>query len=149
MRSLSVRTALAAAAATVLAVGTAAPVLAHGDHGKDAERAAAARTAYKDGSSVPVLTSGNVRLAATVPDTTGISGCFLKTAPLFVMSSLDSISVYDVSDPVAPGIARPARNAYRYSRWVVLFAPPPAAASNGPNRSHPEFMPCHHRASPS
>jgi hypothetical protein len=79
-----------------------APAQAHGDHSKDAERVRQAREAYTDGTSVPLVNSPNVRLAATFPETTGISGCFLRTAPLFVMSSLDSLSVFDVSDPVAP-----------------------------------------------
>ncbi len=105
-KSPSVRTVLtglvAAATAAVLVPATAGTASAHGDHGKDAGRAATARQAYADGTNVPVVTSPNLRLAANFPETAGISGCFLKTAPLFVMSSLDSLSVFDVSDPVAP-----------------------------------------------
>jgi hypothetical protein len=37
-----------------------------------------------------------------VPDTAGISGVFAKTAPYFYISSTDSISTYDVSDPLNP-----------------------------------------------
>lgn len=90
------------AGAAILVPSTAGFASAHGDHGKDAGRAAAARQAYSGGTSVPLVNSPNLRLEANFPETAGISGCFLKTAPLFVMSSLDSLSVFDVSDPVAP-----------------------------------------------
>lgn len=101
-RALTVLTALASA--TALSLAAAPSALAHGDHGTDAQRAERLRDAYAVGTSVPLVNSPNMRLAATFPETAGISGCFLKTAPLFVMSSLDSLSVFDVSDPVAPAL---------------------------------------------
>ena len=95
---------LAAATAVALVAGLlgAGAAQAHGDRKDDAHRAAEKRAAYASGTSVPLVNSPNTRLAASFPETAGISGCFLKTAPLFVMSSLDSLSVFDVSDPVAP-----------------------------------------------
>ena len=102
MRHRTTRIAATAVAAVALAALTGVPAQAHGDRSEDAERAGKAREAYSGGTSVPLVNSGNVRLAANFPETNGISGCFLRTAPLFVMSSLDSLSVFDVSDPVAP-----------------------------------------------
>jgi hypothetical protein len=93
---------LVAVSAAVVALGGAAPALGHSDRSSDAQRAERTRAAYSSDTSVPVLTSPNVALAATFPESTGISGCFLRTAPLFVMSTLDSLSVFDVSDPVSP-----------------------------------------------
>jgi hypothetical protein len=101
-RTLTARTLTALTAAAAVTFAAAPSALAHGDHGKDSQRAERLRDAYTDGTSVPLLNSPNVRLAATFPETAGISGCFLKSAPLFVMSSLDSLSVFDVSNPVQP-----------------------------------------------
>jgi hypothetical protein len=83
----------------VLAV--AAPATAHGD----SQRAEEFRRAYAGdagGLRVPLLSSGNISLLASRPGSAGISGCFLHSAPLFVMSSLDSVKVFDVSDPRRP-----------------------------------------------
>lgn len=38
------------------------------------------------------------------PGQTGISGCFLQTAPLFVTSGLNSLQVWDVSKPESPAL---------------------------------------------
>jgi hypothetical protein len=43
-----------------------------------------------------------VRLVDTFPETLGISGEFAKTGNFFYVSSLDSISVFDTSDPLHP-----------------------------------------------
>ena len=91
-------TALAATAALVLVTPGAAS--AHGNH--DKERAAAMRSEYSAGTDVPLVASPNVNLVASQPGSTGISGCFMKSAPVFVMSNLDSIRVFDVSDPLHP-----------------------------------------------
>ena len=101
-RPAAVRAALALAAAASLAALGMSPALAHGDRGNDAARSEKLRAEYTDGTAVPLVNSPNVRLASTFPDSAGISGCFLKSAPLFVMSSLDSLSVFDVSNPVDP-----------------------------------------------
>lgn len=101
-RTLAPRAALALATAAALSLAASPAALAHGDHDKDGQRAERLRSSYTDGTSVPLVNSDNVRLAATFPETEGISGCFLKSAPLFVMSSLDSLSVFDVSTPASP-----------------------------------------------
>ncbi|MFP5335459.1 MAG: hypothetical protein ACLGIV_09105 [Actinomycetes bacterium] len=55
------------------------------------------------GATVPLVTSPNVRLVDTVPYETGmISGTFARTGSFFYASSLDSISVFDTSDPLHP-----------------------------------------------
>lgn len=51
---------------------------------------------------VPVATSPNVHLLTTVPDTAVISGVFARTGSYFYVSSTDTISVYDTSNPAAP-----------------------------------------------
>ena len=50
----------------------------------------------------PVLASPNVELLTTVPGSAAISGEFSPSAPYFYTSGLDSISVFDVSDPKRP-----------------------------------------------
>ena len=98
------RTALAAVAAvaTVLLTGVAfAPqASAHEGSGSAKDK----RQQYLDGINVPVISTPNVRFVTNVPDTAGISGVFAKSAPYFYVSSTDSITVYDVSNPVAPRI---------------------------------------------
>ena len=90
---------LAAGAAVLLtAVSAASPAAAHGDQ----ERMERLRSELSADSNVPLIASPNVELLASVPGSTGISGCFMKTSPLFVMSNLDSVRVYDVSKPAAP-----------------------------------------------
>ncbi len=79
-------------------LGTVSPASAHGD----ADRIERLRSELAVDGSVPLIASPNVELLASVPGSAGISGCFTKTAPLFVMSNLDSVRVYDVSKPAAP-----------------------------------------------
>jgi hypothetical protein len=54
------------------------------------------------GTNVPLVMSPNVRLVDTFPETQGISGEFARTGDFFYMSSLDSVSVFDTSDPLHP-----------------------------------------------
>ena len=75
-----------------------------GAHGKDAADTSAKRQQFTDGVSVPVVTSPNIRFVTNVPDTAAISGVFARSAPYFYVSSTDSITVYDVSNPVQPRI---------------------------------------------
>jgi hypothetical protein len=93
---------LAAVAALVLAGTVLAP--AASAHETDPERMSKKRQQFTDGVSVPVISSPNIRFVTNVPDTTAISGVFARSAPYFYVSSMDSITVYDVSDPVAPKI---------------------------------------------
>jgi hypothetical protein len=90
-----------AAALAGLGLATAAPVFAHdGGSGPASDK----RQQFEDGVSVPVISSPNIRLVTNVPDTAGISGVFARSAPYFYVSSTDSITVYDVSDPTQPRI---------------------------------------------
>ena len=56
-----------------------------------------------EGVDAPLVMSPGVRLVDTVPYETGmISAAFARTGPYFYTSSLDSISVFDTSDPAHP-----------------------------------------------
>lgn len=89
---------LAAALTLAASVALTAPALAHGDR----DRMETKRSEYTAGMNVPVAMSPNVSLVGSNPGSAGISGCFMRTAPLFVMSGLDSVVVHDVSDPLDP-----------------------------------------------
>jgi hypothetical protein len=90
---------LAAGAAFLLAsVGLAPAAHAHAD----ADRFDRLRTELSADSNMPLIASPNVSLLSSVPGSTGISGCFMRTEPLFVMSNLESVRVYDVSKPASP-----------------------------------------------
>ena len=51
---------------------------------------------------VPTVTSSNVRQIASLPETTAISMEFARTGPYAYVSSLDTISVLDLTDPRDP-----------------------------------------------
>ena len=89
---------MACVATAALSLTAAAPASAHNDK----ERTEKMRSEYSAGTNIPLLSSPNVNLVSSNPGSAGISGCFTKSAPLFVMSNLDSIKVYDVSDPLKP-----------------------------------------------
>jgi len=90
-----VLTALAGAlAVAVLSAGTASA------HDPRADRPN--RAVSPSGVNLPLVTSPGVRLVDTVPDTLGISGEFARTGDFFYVSSLDSINVFDTSDPLHP-----------------------------------------------
>ena len=94
---------LTAAAALLLAGATGVLVApAASAHQSDSSSAPQKRQQFTDGVSVPVLSSPNIRFVGNVPDTAAISGVFAKSAPYFYVSSTDSITVFDVSDPVRP-----------------------------------------------
>ncbi|MBA2465024.1 MAG: hypothetical protein H0V42_08635, partial [Nocardioidaceae bacterium] len=95
---LSAASAAVALATAGMLLTTATPATAHG--GSDAADLLGSQDV--GGLPAPLITSDNVRPVRNVPGSAGISGCFLQTAPLFVMSSLDSITVYDVRNPEAP-----------------------------------------------
>jgi hypothetical protein len=60
------------------------------------------RATSPSGTYVPLVTSPGVRLVSTFPETQGISGEFARTGDFFYVSSLDSITVFDTSDPLRP-----------------------------------------------
>jgi hypothetical protein len=103
-RRAAARALAALSAAAVLAVGSLAGAAPAGAHAKDTADTSWKRQQFTDGVSVPVVTSPNIRFVTNVPDTAAISGVFAKSAPYFYVSSTDSITVYDVSDPVRPAI---------------------------------------------
>ncbi|WP_310528218.1 hypothetical protein [Nocardioides sp.] len=89
---------LAAALTLATSLALSAPALAHGDRDRMQQK----RSDYAAGLNAPVVMSPSVSLVDTNPGSAGISGCFMKTAPLFVMSGLDSVVVHDISNPVDP-----------------------------------------------
>ena len=77
---------------------TGAPAYAHGDR----DRVARQRALLSADQNIPLIASSNVSLVSSNPSSAGISGCFMRTKPLFVQSNLDSVRVYDVSQPTRP-----------------------------------------------
>ncbi len=105
---MHLRRVAATLAALPLLLAPLAPAAAHDDSGEADPRLAPDRVAGLaglNGSSLPLVTSDNVAFESNFPDTLGISGCFSKTAPYFYMSSLDSISVFDTSNPLKPRLS--------------------------------------------
>jgi hypothetical protein len=90
---------LAAGLTVGASLAIAPPASAHGDKGEDLRELRTSLLA--EGDDTPML-SGNVQHLATKPGTAGISGCFMKTAPLFVTSGLESVRVFNVKDATNP-----------------------------------------------
>ncbi|MEJ7775112.1 MAG: hypothetical protein WKF72_09920 [Nocardioidaceae bacterium] len=88
--------ALAATLALGASLALAAPASAHGGHDRDRSQ-----TRVATAVDAPVQSS-KIALLAENPGTVGISGCFMKTAPLFVTSGSESVRVWDVSKPASP-----------------------------------------------
>ena len=88
----------AVAAAAALLMVLPAPATAHGDR----DRMQRMQETYSATATVPVVTNGPVTHLRQVPGQAGISGCFMKTKPLFVTSGLDSVKVWNASDPAVP-----------------------------------------------
>lgn len=88
--------ACATLAAPVAGVALAGPASAHGD----ADRIA--RLAGAGSASAGLITSDNIEQVGMNPSQVAISGCFMTTAPVLVTSGVDSVRVYDVSDPLTP-----------------------------------------------
>jgi len=87
------------ALASVVAVGT---VLCPAALAHDPRADRPSRSTATSGVSLPLVTSPNVRVVDSFPETLGISGEFARTGPFFYVSSLDSISVFDTSDARRP-----------------------------------------------
>ncbi|MGN6575250.1 MAG: hypothetical protein ACTHKG_06155 [Nocardioides sp.] len=88
----------AVSGALALLVASAAPAAAHGDR----QRIEKMQQTYSATALTPLVASGNVTHLRQVPGQAGISGCFMKTKPLFVTSGLDSVKVFNVGDPATP-----------------------------------------------
>lgn len=102
---------LASLAATLTlgaaAVGVAAPASAHGDHtGPHGNQ-----TALVPGTGSTLLSSPNVTHLSANPGQVGISGCFMRTAPVLVTSGADSVRVWDVTDAAHPALVGVLPNA--------------------------------------
>ncbi|WP_341230604.1 hypothetical protein [Nocardioides salarius] len=97
---------LCAAALALTSFGITAPALAAGpgDPGDAGEvrRQMLERAAAQPGTTASLVSSRNIAQVDSDPGQVGISGCFTATAPLFVTSGLDSLRVFDVSDPPDP-----------------------------------------------
>jgi hypothetical protein len=90
---------LAAGLTVGASVALAPPASAHGDKGADLRKERASLLA---GAGDTPMLSGNVQHLGNRPGTLGISGCFMKTAPLFVTSGVDSVRVWNVRDATDP-----------------------------------------------
>ncbi|QIK66492.1 hypothetical protein G7072_09130 [Nocardioides sp. HDW12B] len=109
------RNALASAAALLaaapLALGLAVPASAHG--GSDLDE----RPALRERASAAPVESDRIEHVSQVPGlpsqpgTAGISGCFMKTAPLFVTSGVESVRVFNVRNPEEPRLVGTLPNA--------------------------------------
>ncbi|MGZ5416571.1 MAG: hypothetical protein ACXWDI_05300 [Nocardioides sp.] len=88
--------AIAGAAALLLALP--APAMAHGDR----DRMQRMQETYAATANIPLVASDTVTHVRQKPGQAGISGCFMKSQPLFVSSGLDSVKVWNVGDPAAP-----------------------------------------------
>ncbi|GEP33167.1 hypothetical protein NSZ01_09350 [Nocardioides szechwanensis] len=102
------RTTLAAIAATLVVgstLATAAPASADDPRDRNREQS------LREGRTSSVVESDNIAHLGAHPTQTGISGCFLKTAPVFVTSGVDSLRVWNVSDPARPRVVGTLANA--------------------------------------
>ncbi len=79
-------------------LGAASPASAHGDR----DRIEQIQSTVSADQNIPLVTSNNVSQVANRPGTVGISGCFLRTDELFVTSGMESVRVFDVSEPTDP-----------------------------------------------
>ena len=85
------------------------PAQAHGGGADRNERVRLQLLAAGD-EGTPLL-SPNVAHQGIHPGQLAISGCFLRTAPLFVTSGVDAVHVWDVSDAVHPTLVGVLPNA--------------------------------------
>ncbi|HWT91383.1 MAG TPA: hypothetical protein VN238_00160, partial [Solirubrobacteraceae bacterium] len=69
---------------------------------------------------LPVVGSANVEHVASLPGTAAISGVFSRSAPYFYVSGLESVSVFDVSDPRKPKLAGKLVNAIFENEAMTL-----------------------------
>jgi hypothetical protein len=79
-------------------------------------------------SNLPLVTSPNVRLVDTFPETQGISGEFARTGNFFYVSSLDSISVFDTTDPLRPRLTGTLANLV-FENEAMSYGAPTARSS--------------------
>ncbi len=63
------------------------------------------------GGTAAPLQSDRMTSTASLPGQTGISGCFMQTAPLFVTSGVNSVQVWNVAKPATPRLLGTLHNA--------------------------------------
>jgi hypothetical protein len=83
-------------------VASAGPAPAHPTTTSAPAATAPAASAPAMSTPIPSVTSANVKLIAGLPETTAISMEFARTGPYAYVSSLDTISVLDLTNPRAP-----------------------------------------------
>ena len=90
------------AAAALALVATAVPASGHGDE-KSLQRAEEDRAEFlAAGAPIPLAMSENVELLFNDPESTAISGDFSLSTEHFYVSSLDTLTVFDISNPEMP-----------------------------------------------
>ncbi|MDP2773501.1 MAG: hypothetical protein Q8O61_08070 [Nocardioides sp.] len=94
------RTTLAAVAAALVVGSTLAAAPASAEDPSDRNR----EQSLREGRTSSVVESDKIAHLGAHPTQIGISGCFMKTAPVFVTSGLDSVRVWNVSDPASPRV---------------------------------------------
>lgn len=102
-RTRLARLSVAAAAGAAIAFSSIAPAAGHGGSGAETDQERADFLAA--GEPGPALVSDNVTWLGGFPDTAGISGDFAKSTEHFYVSSTDTLTVYDISNPTQPIIA--------------------------------------------
>ena len=96
---------LRAAAAALVALATAAVLpLTAAPAAAETDRERIARLASERSATDSLVSSDNISQLSARPSQVGVSGCFMPTAPLFVTSGIDSVRVWDVSDPTSPAL---------------------------------------------
>ncbi len=97
-RRAAARALVAGAGAATMALATALPVTAHDEdrHPKDAAGHQATLTA------APIVASDNMELLGTFPELEGISGDYARSTKHFYLSTLNGITVLDISTPGQP-----------------------------------------------
>ena len=98
-RTRLARLSVAAAAGAALTLATIGPAVGHG--GENQAATDQKRAEFLANGLAPTF-SDNVSLVGNFPETSAISGDFSMSTEHFYVSSLDTLSVFDVSDPKFP-----------------------------------------------
>ena len=100
-RTRLARLSVAAAAGAALTLSTIGPAVGHGGSQPDTDQK---RADFLAGTLAAPTFSDNVEFVTNFPETDAISGDFSMSTEHFYVSSLDTLSVFDVSEPTAPTI---------------------------------------------
>lgn len=105
------RLSLSALAASLLVGSSLALAAPAAPASADSTRDRLAEMSERQGRTSSVVESPRIAQLSANPTQTGISGCFMKTAPIFVTSGVDSLRVWNVSDPAQPRLVGTLLNA--------------------------------------